>query len=275
MKHLLHKNLVTSKVRVAVIGCGGIGSRVLTGLACLHKGMIEVGHPAGLHVTAFDPKFVSRANVGRQPFSAADVGISKAMVLIHRINMYHGLNWQAQPTVFGSDIGIGAYDLVVACVDTKDARRKIARVCSEKDIGYWLDTGNRRFDGQAILGEPLQRYENPKRPMRLPTVVELFPEILDETVPEDDTPSCSLEEALEHQDLFIGQAVADCALQILWRLFRFGGLDYHGQFVNLEAGMTTPLPVDPETWARFKPKKTRKRKPSQKKQECAAKRTGT
>jgi hypothetical protein len=42
------------------------------------------------------------------------------------------------------------------------------------------------------------------------------------------------------------------ALQILWTLFRFGKIDWHGAFVNLKTGRTTPLPVDPATWARIR-----------------------
>jgi hypothetical protein len=48
------------------------------------------------------------------------------------------------------------------------------------------------------------------------------------------------------------QAVVTPALQILWTLFRFGKIDWHGAFVNLKTGRTTPLPVDPATWARMK-----------------------
>lgn len=95
--------------------------------------------------------------------------------------------------------------------------------------------------------------------MDLPCVTDLFPQIMDENEPEDDTPSCSLAESLEKQDLFINQSVSTFALQLLWQLFRNGGLDNHGAFINLASGMVTPLPIDPETWKRFAPKKVRKR----------------
>jgi hypothetical protein len=50
-------------------------------------------------------------------------------------------------------------------------------------------------------------------------------------------------------------------LNLLWELFRYGQIAYHGVFVNLKNARTTPLPVDPDTWARFGfPKRKRSRK---------------
>ena len=40
----------------------------------------------------------------------------------------------------------------------------------------------------------------------------------------------------EKQDLFINQQIATSGLQILWMLFRNGGLDNHGAFINLAVG---------------------------------------
>lgn len=96
---------------------------------------------------------------------------------------------------------------------------------------------------------------------RLPTVVELFPELAS-AGPEDDTPSCSLAQALERQHLFVNQAVVTPALQLLWQIFRVGRLTWHGAFVDLESGRTTPLPVDPKAWKRFgyEPRQTGARK---------------
>ena len=87
--------------------------------------------------------------------------------------------------------------------------------------------------------------------LRLPVVTDLYPELLDSARPEDDAPSCSLAEALEKQELFVNQAVGTLVLNILWRLFRFGKLHYHGGFINLASERTVPLPVDPAVWARM------------------------
>lgn len=66
---------------------------------------------------------------------------------------------------------------------------------------------------------------------------------MDEDFVEDDAPSCSLAEALTRQDLFVNRAVSTFALDMLWRLFKDGGLKNHGAFINLEDGIVNPLRV--------------------------------
>jgi hypothetical protein len=42
---------------------------------------------------------------------------------------------------------------------------------------------------------------------------------------------------------------ATWAWNILLQLFRYGEIDHHGIFFNLESGRSNPLSVDPEIWA--------------------------
>jgi PRTRC genetic system ThiF family protein len=243
-------------VEVDLVGCGGNGSQMLTGLARLDRAMRALGH-AGLRVTAFDPDTVTAANVGRQLFAPADVGINKAIALVHRVNAFFGLAWRAEPQRWSSEYRRS--NMVVTCVDTRAARIAVDR---EAQGGppprYWLDLGNREADGQVVLGEWVGR-TRPARAAaiegqvvdRLPTVLELFPEIRATKDTDDAAPSCSLAEALGRQELFINQAVATLALELLWRLFRFGRIEWHGAFVNLASGRVQPLPVDPEVWGRM------------------------
>lgn len=279
MKHVIHSPLLTRKVKVYLVGVGGSGSQVLSGLARLHLSLRSLGHPGGLEVTVFDADTVSTSNVGRQLFYQTDVGLNKAVVLVHRVNIAFGLNWVAKPERFGRGMaaGISAPDILISCVDTATARREISEVL---DGGYrhayWLDLGNSANTGQVVLGETRiygDRRKRSKNNLRLPTVTELFPELLDPTIPEDDTPTCSLAEALEHQELFICQSVASHALQMLWSLFRYGGLDFSAQFINLRSGIVTPLLIDPEKWQRFfaPPKKPRSTAKARKRQSA----TGT
>src|ERR1039457_5234490 len=99
MKHTVRQGILTSKCSVVLIGCGGTGSQVLSGLARLHLSLIALGHP-GLDVHAYDPDTVSNSNVGRQLFAQSDVGLNKASVLVNRLNMYYGLSWKATPSKF-------------------------------------------------------------------------------------------------------------------------------------------------------------------------------
>ena len=46
--------------------------------------------------------------------------------------------------------------------------------------------------------------------------------------------------------------IANHALALLARLFRFGSVGYHGGFVNLATGQVSSLPVDPTVWSRMR-----------------------
>lgn len=230
------------RVKVALVGCGGNGSQMLTGLARLNHALVALGH-AGLHVTAFDGDTVSDANIGRQMFSPADVGLHKSVVLVHRLNAFFGLDWHARPVHAGPDEMVrGGLDMVVICVDSAAARAKLAHWLANAAT-YVLDLGNRASDGQVLLGASHNApVTEGSTPLRWP--YDVLPELIDTSVPEDDTPSCGLAEALERQELFINQAIVTPALAILWEFFRHGRISWCGAFVNLKTGHVRPLPVD-------------------------------
>lgn len=258
-RHLTRAELFRGgPVEVVLAGVGGSGSQMLTGLARLDHAMRALGHPHGLHVTVFDPDLVSESNVGRQLYYPCDIGLPKAVVAVHRINAAFGLAWDArtvryQGTTRGDWSGSFAFPaILVTCVDSAKARREIHTGIWGAGGGtpyYWLDLGNRQVDGQVILGQPIAFEKDAKGkphadlPERLRCVTEVFPELLDKRRKEDNTPSCSLAEALESQDLFINQAVVTWGLQLLWGLFRDGGIDHQGYFINLRDGRVNPLPV--------------------------------
>lgn len=231
MKHTIHNGLLGSHgVRVEVIGCGGTGSMILSGLARLHLSMIALGHPGGLRVTAYDPDNVSESNVGRQLFWPCDIGNNKAIVLINRLNVGFGLKWNAMPEKYNNYHS--AADITIGCVDTRASRREI-KAAFKQLSSYYLDCGNGADYGQAMIGDGKQ----------LPWPWDTCPDLI-ASIPEDNTPSCSLAEALGSQELFINQAVATCALQLLWSLFRHGGLDIRGYYINLKTGRTLPVQIE-------------------------------
>lgn len=71
-----------------VVGCGGTGSVIIGGLPYLHLSMLAQGHPCGLSVTVTDGDNISPANSVRQPFSRAEIGLNKAIVLVNRLNTF-------------------------------------------------------------------------------------------------------------------------------------------------------------------------------------------
>lgn len=249
MTHTIPEHLLRQRtIRVVVIGCGGNGSVIVMGLPYIHQALLLLGHPGGLDVTVIDGDVVSSSNCIRQPFSHAEIGLSKATVLVSRINLFWGLQWKAIQQNLAKHQGIDDADIVISCVDTRSARAEIQRlVGGNATVTYWLDLGNGADGGQFVLGQPLNR-RNPRRAARLRTVGELFPEIADTALAEDAAPSCSALEALERQAPFLNQTLASSALALLAQLFRYGTLDIHGAFVSTLHQRTQPLDVNGGSW---------------------------
>jgi PRTRC genetic system ThiF family protein len=258
--HRIHPELLEHPVRMLVVGCGGTGSAIVSGLPYLHQSLVAWGHPGGLHVTLLDGDVISPANCVRQPFSRSEVGLNKAVVLINRLNLFWGLQWEAIPAHLkpGTFIsrnytgdGLRAH-IVLGCLDTRAARAAIRdAVSNESSTSYLLDLGNNSDTGQFILGEPLNK-RNRRSRLRLRTAGELFPEICDPALDDAHEPSCSAVEALERQGPFINSTLAQHALALLARLFRYGEISYHGAFINLVSGATSVIRIDPVCWKRIR-----------------------
>ncbi len=269
IRHEIPEHMIERPWRVIVVGAGGTGSAVLPALARLHHAMIELGHPGGIECTVYDDDTVSPTNVGRQGFYPNDVGSYKASLIVNRLNMLMGTNWRAVTQRLNGRTALFNVDLVIGCVDTRAARKAILDTVGET-AAYYLDCGNDTDRGQVVLGQTMPRRQRKTSPLRLPHVGELFPDLVDPSKDaDDDTPSCSMADALRKQSLVINSAIAVQAFNLLWTLFRTGSLKYSGVFVNLTTGRTNPIPIDPAAWSRFgyeapapKEKKARKRRKS-------------
>jgi len=244
-------------VTINLIGAGGTGSQVLTALARMNHALIALGH-AGLFVRLFDDDTVTTANLGRQLFTTNELGQYKSVALINRINRFFGTNWKAETMKFDSGMGEPsgfASVIAISCVDNVQARFEIAKILTaitrnyhgRSRALYWMDYGNSRVSGQVVLStldkikQPSSEHYNPVE--TLPLVTEEFNELL-QAGKADDTPSCSLAEALAKQDLFINSALANCGASLLWQLFREGILFYRGFFLNLQDFRTQPIKVN-------------------------------
>jgi len=110
-----------------------------------------------------------------------------------------------------------------------------------------MDFGNSRETGQVILstiGKIAQPVSKQYRTVEaLPMVTDEFGELLLASETNDNTPSCSLAEALTKQDLFINSALANVGASLLWQLFREGIIFNRGFFLNLKEFRTQPLKV--------------------------------
>lgn len=249
----------TNPITVNLIGAGGTGSQMLTALARMNHSLVALGH-AGLFVHLYDDDRVSEANLGRQLFADAELGMYKSVALINRINRFLGTNWKAITKkysaanlhTFPED---GKANMTISCVDTIAARFEIAEILQHIEHEthyrraqpkYWMDMGNSRYTGQVLLStvaaikQPSsERYTTVSE---LPMITTEYGNLL-KSQSDNDEPSCSLAEALEKQDLFINSTLANIGASLLWNLFREGMTENRGFFLNLKDYRLQPLKV--------------------------------
>lgn len=259
--HFTDSDLInaTNPIKVNLIGAGGTGSKVLTALMEMNHSMVALGH-AGLQVRLWDDDVITAANLGRQRFALSETGLYKSAALINRANRWAGTNWKAETVKFEKDdlnrlprnARAGIY---ISCVDSVKARFEIAEILTRLSNKraysdhprYWIDFGNSRYSGQVILstiGNITQpKSEKYETVANLPMVTDEFSQLLKQSEAMDDTPSCSLAEALEKQDLFINSSLAQMGCALLWGLFRNGLIQYRGFFLNLKDFRSQPIPV--------------------------------
>lgn len=258
--HIIQSGLLnpTNPVTVNLIGAGGTGSQVLTALARMNYALIALGH-AGLMVRIFDDDKVSAANLGRQLFTTNEIGQYKSVALINRVNRFFGTNWKASTEKYQSESlqespGHATASITLSCVDTVAARFEIGKllttIATQNRYAahrpyYWMDFGNSRDSGQVVLST-VQSVKQPaskkfKTIANLPAITHEFKELLLQSDQNDNTPSCSLAEALHKQDLFINSTLANLGASLLWQMFNQGMLFSRGFFLNLKDFRTQPL----------------------------------
>lgn len=160
VEHLIHPSCRNAALRCIWSAWAATALQMAACLARLDIAMRALGHPYGLHVTAFDADRVSEANVGRQLYSAADIGRHKALVTIHRLNQFYGLDWDAHPMRYEEHVNGQRYwagtDLLISCVDSRSARGVLHRIAwrDTSCYRYWLDLGNTEAMAQVVLGQP-------------------------------------------------------------------------------------------------------------------------
>ncbi len=260
--HIISPDLLQpyNPVRVNLIGAGGTGGQVLTALARINHSLVALQHP-GITVSLFDNDKVELANLGRQLFTTDEIGLYKSVALINRINRFFGTNWKAITEQYNKEtisenpeLAMGV--LTISCVDTVQARFEIADILKHLSKSsryyrdtplYWMDFGNSRDTGQVILStindvkQPASKRFKPIS--RLPFATDEFKDLFQQSKQNDNTPSCSLAEALTKQDLFINSALANMGASLLWQLFREGMLFNRGFFLNLKDFRTQPLKI--------------------------------
>ncbi len=209
--------------QIVVVGLGGTGSQVARGIARLlyHRQQKNQHIPQVLFV---DPDTVETHNVGRQMFTVADVGQSKAATLAVRFNYALGLSIAWCSEGIDSQKHLPRGSLVCGCVDNYQAREEMARA---KEI-VWLDAGNGFDSGQVILGNSGDRrqvleglrHTHEGHCRYLPHAGLLFPALLEpdpEEIPAADL-SCAERVMRDEQQLFVNDFIANLLMQYVYRL---------------------------------------------------------
>ena len=224
-------------VTVNIIGAGGTGSQVLTGMARLDVTLRALGHP-GLFVTVYDPE---------------------SQCLVTRINNFFGNDWKAEasfyPSVLKEVKRTEIANITITCTDNIKSRLDLWNVLAKVPSSsytdnntplYWMDFGNTKTAGQVVLGTVPKKIKQPVSTMyetvgSLKVITRFVKYARVKEV--DSGPSCSLAEALEKQDLFINSTLAQLGCNILWKMFRHGMIEHHGLFLNLETMKVNPIGV--------------------------------
>jgi PRTRC genetic system ThiF family protein len=243
-----------------LVGTGGTGSWLAPHLARLVRVLNDAGKPAS--VKFIDPDIVTPANVPRQHFCDAEIGLPKASVLALRYGTAWGLDIPAIIEPFTPEKVSYSWDtltIIIGCVDNAAARQAIAQALqrNEKDAPrvWWLDTGNGKEHGQVLLGtantpDALQgAFRISTLCTALPSPALQHPELL-EPLPEElqNSPlSCAQLAQANAQSLPINPRVAAEAFDYLLRLTFTGDLRRFATYIDLPSGTTQSRYTTPTT----------------------------
>jgi PRTRC genetic system ThiF family protein len=269
-------------VHLCLVGCGGTGSWVAQDLARFALTLKTMG--VEVNLTFVDPDIVETATVFRQNFCFAEVGLNKAETLALRLSAGWGVEVHAQPAPFDRKMAFAhSADLVIVigCVDNAAARTAIAATLDQRGAWegvnwrydpsagpmriWWLDLGNSKESGQALLGSTCQpaRLKNafplPDRCGALPAPSLQHPELLEprpeELSPEKSGLSCEEMAARNAQSLVINRTVADLGAAYLVKLLFEPPADEalmcYASYVDMRSLSMRSKPILPETLEAF------------------------
>lgn len=215
----------TPGVTIALVGCGGTGSHLAQSLARLAAHCHDTGGPA-VQLVFVDGDTVEAKNVGRQLFSAADVGKNKAQVLAARFSAVFGLRIVAIPEML-AEAQISApretFGLIVGAVDGAVGRQAIGRhFTTPAPWRLWLDCGNHESSGQVCVGSALEARELHQvigaglcRKLPAPSLV--YPELLKDA-PKKKRADCAAAMEDNAQSLMVNQTMAAIAAQYVYQI---------------------------------------------------------
>lgn len=181
--------LNTNKIHFLILGGGGNGSHLIHNLTRLVKVHMDRGIGDYI-VTLADADVVEAKNITRQNFFTPDRGKRKVDVLANRYSRSHGLQIGTIPQFIEDENTLlkameipGYFPIVISCVDNHKTRKVVYNLFKQYPERFlWVDCGNAEFTGQVNIGfntsKKLQEGESQPGMFYLPSVIDVFPEIL-------------------------------------------------------------------------------------------------
>lgn len=182
-------------MNVLIIGAGATGSHVAHRLS-MHVATLPTNQRFSIDIHDIAP--IRSANMIRQVHDPIQIGENKALALASNLKEAFNIGING----YGPEqaINLKNYNVVFCCVDSYDYRMSMDLEANEY---LYIDCGNGYDYGQVISGTPLKHkmfadYDFPKLP--------------------ETEPSCTLNEAMSRQSLFINTILADVAM---WHFLQY------------------------------------------------------
>lgn len=211
---------------ICVVGCGGTGSYVLTGL-CRFLSIFQVGKEETIvRVTIVDGDRVEEKNLDRQAFITDDIGSFKAVCFKEAIReCFPNVSVKAYPEYLVdvkrlTEIMDGEYaevkalsykktsriDILVGCVDNHRARQVMLKYFRKTRDIFWIDSANEYEKGEVVTGIKA------KGKVLSPDRTFYFPEVARSREKRADQISCTAVNASSPQHILTNQLAAQVTL---------------------------------------------------------------
>ena len=233
-----------NRVHITLVGVGGTGSHIASGLAAIALDLHERGIRTS--IVFVDSDIVEAKNVGRQLFAKSDLGKPKAEIVTERLNAAYDLAIGASVRAIDdldTFIAPDALSIVIGAVDNPAARAVIAKKVKQADGRLWvIDSGNESYSGQVFIGNSnISQMKNAVSlgmTNRIPSPYAVCPDLIKTAIKSKRVkrdPSCAELTANDEQSLMINRMMAAYTLSML-NDFLLGRLCYFGVWIDLRYG---------------------------------------
>lgn len=267
-----------------VVGAGGTGGYVIRDMLRFLQSLKGKGDTRQFVVNLVDADKVEQKNLIRQNFINIDVDKNKAAVLANRYGAAYGIPviahekmlehaqeltemYNSAKAAVNSGNQSSAH-IIIGCVDNHAARRIIHAYVNNTRHIYWIDSGNERTSGQVVLGwdrfmgqyrgygqkeleQTLPQFGS-EAMYALPTVVDLYPEILDpkQDLAGSDNTSCAERAQIEDQNIFINVSAALNVLNFVRQIVMSEKIIYNAITFDIR-GLSQVTNLTPENLAKI------------------------